>query len=203
MPGARTLAVLLSISALPACAQLVRKKNLVVHLGAGGSLLATSSRIEALSAGGMGGGAIDFSFAYSFSPRWSLGFHYQRLGTDHYTGNIDRLRITRYEVEGACRLINRDRQALELTLGLGVARVALHDTEDRLPAEAITGSMSAGARYMRMITGTVGAYMGFNASPGDDGTLSIGDVPVEDDQGDAIGLRWNGLSLSAGITVRF
>lgn len=203
MRGARSIAVLLCIGTLPACAQLVRKKNLVAHLGAGGSLLAISSRIEALSAGGLGGGAIDFSFAYAFSPRWSLGFHYQRLGTDHYTETIDRVRITRYEVEGACRLLNRDRQALELTLGLGAARTALHHTEDRLPAEAISASAGIGARYLRMISNTMGAYAGFNASPGGNGTLSVGDVPVQDDTGQPVDLGWNSLSVTAGAFVRF
>jgi hypothetical protein len=199
----RALAILLSALSLPVSAQLVMKKSLLAHLGAGIPYMSLSSGSQELSASGMTGGAVDFSFAYAFSPRWSLGFHYQWFGTGNYTEEIDRLRLTRYELEGGYRVMNKERHALEVTLGLGAALIALHDQEARLPAEALTRSLSIGARYIHMITRTVGAYACFNASPGGDGALSIAEVPLQDENGAAIELSWNSTSLLVGAAVRF
>ena len=193
----------LIVSPLLTTGQLVFKKSLLMHLGGGASFLALSSEVEELSASGLTGGTVEFSFGYAFSPKWSLGFHYLRLGTDHYTEDIDRLRITRYELERGYRLLNQEDQAVELTLGIGAGLLALHDRSERLPVEALTRSLSAGARYIRLFSKTVGAYAGVNTSPGGDGAMMLGGQEILDANGRAVLISWNSVSTVVGVAVRF
>lgn len=184
-------------------AQLVRKKSLITYLGGGGSILGINGPVDALTAHGITGGAIDFAFAYAFNPYWSMGIHFQRQGSQEVNVDVDQVRVARYDLEGSVRLVNREKGALEMTAAVGLSQIGLRDRDQRLPVEAIDFSGTIGARYLRMITNTLGAYASINWSPKNDGVLWQGEEPVNDVAGKQLTLEWANGAIAAGLMVRF
>lgn len=184
-------------------AQLVGRKNLLIHFGGGATIISSSGQADVLSTSGLAGGNVAFSFAYAFNRYWSMGVHFQRMGSKHTTTMLDHVRVARYDLEGSIRLVNREHAALEATTAIGLAEIRLRTDGQRLPVVSVDYGASIGARYLRRITNTLGTYAAINWAPFQDGLVWQGEKPVTDESGRQLTLEWSTACIAVGLFVRF
>jgi hypothetical protein len=191
----------LATSALSA--QAVHQKNLLITMGVGAGLVSLKSPTEVLRLDQGQCGAVRIAFGYALSDRWSLGMHYDRIGTTDHPGPVQRFRLTTYLLEGSYRPIIGKRGTVELNAGIGSSVLALTPTNGRLPARSNHGSLAFGLRYVYVISGTIGAYLASDIAAGNEADLAIEGAPVTDEQGRTVRTSWNSQRLGAGLVVRF
>ena len=141
-------------------------------------------------------------FGYAIADRWSLGIHYDRVGSARHDGLLARARATTYLFEGAYRPSIGQRAFLEIHLGLGAHVTALFPTTERLPYTATGSAVGLGIRYAHLLSGTVGLYLAADhaASSNDGLTLNGGRVNAD---GSTSFVQWNTQRITAGLMVRF
>jgi hypothetical protein len=125
------------------------------------------------------------------------------LGTTGFSAPVTRMRVTIYQFEAAWRVWQRERSALQLGVGLGSAIPAYSLAGEGLPATTDMGVITAGARYLYGFTDVLGAYAGVSASASGVSDLVMGDRALTLADGTPIQLQWTGITLAAGVLVRF
>ncbi len=193
---------LLALLFLPSAeGQAVERKHLIIVFGAGAGVLQFNSNEPDLETDAMKCGAVRLNFGYAISDRWSLGIHYDRLGTSEHR-NLDRSHVTTYMLETSYRPWTGEHAALEIHAGLGAMAAALYPIDARLPFVAGGSAVALGVRYLHLITPTIGAFTAFDhtATSSNELTLEGGSV---DPSGTPVKLQWNAQRISAGLFVRF
>ena len=185
------------------CAQAVHQKNLLITMGVGAGQVSMMSPTEVLQLDKGQCGTVRLAFGYAISDRWSLGMHYDRIGTTDHPGPVERFRLTTYLFEGCFRPLLGKRGTVEVSAGIGPAILALRPTNGRLPARSNHGAFALGSRYVYMISGTLGTYIGGDIVAGSEAYLAIEGVPVTDEQGATVKTSWTSGRLGAGLVVRF
>jgi hypothetical protein len=181
-------------------AQSIQRKHLVVGLNAGAGVLHLASDRPDLSANGECG-AVRFTFAFALSDRWSIGGHYDRVGTAHHPG-LDRLHMTTYTIEGTYRPWTGNRAGLECTMGLGSTAAALFPPASQLPMTATGAVFMIGTRYLHLISHTLGWSIALDHAATSSNELVLEGGVVEAPNGKAH-VQWNSQRVTAGLFVRF
>lgn len=192
------------LAAVLASGQAVHRKQLITCLGAGAGLITVDHTADTLSTSNAAAGSITFRFAYALSDRWSLGLHYDRIGTDRAGGATELLRFTTYLVEGTYRPWIGERAAMELNLAVGPSVMALRTFSQSLPLRGTANAVSLGARYVHRIGSTLGAFVSVDHAAANGTTITDynGDA-IENANGDPIKLDWNSERLNAGLVLVF
>jgi hypothetical protein len=183
--------------------QVVQRKHLITSYGTGGGFLTLNSPTEVLRASGSLAGSVRFAVGYAAGDRFSLGFHYERMGSTIHPGPVERFRVTQYHFQVSVRPLLRERWCLEFGMGLGPSILVVTPTIGRLQPRANLGSVGLGLRYLRMLGRTLGISIGCEISAAQEGTLAVEDVPVLDERGQAVQVGWNAPRLGGGLVVRF
>lgn len=184
-------------------AQAVRKGNLVSSLGGGAGLLDLHGSGAGIGQPELPCGAVRFAFAHAFGKRWSLGLHYDRIGSADHGDPLERLRITTYQLEAAWRPWIGERAALELLAGAGTSILALRPVGGRLPYGANAGVVQVGARWLHMVSGTLGAFVAADHAVSAAADLALEGETVNDADGKPISVSWSSSRITAGLLLRF
>lgn len=205
MPSLRH--ALLLVAALFWCgaarAQAIHKRNLLTSLGGGAGVTTLDASVDSLDTEIVGSGALRFAFGYALGNRWSLGVHYDRLGSDDLPQGLHRVRFTTYTLEVTFRPLIGEKGALELHGAAGAGVMALTRQNERLPVRMTNGAATVGLRYVRMLVGTVGIFVGAEHTFSGDGPLTFNEQPLKDEQDQPVTANWNAQRLTAGLCVRF
>ncbi|HRH70737.1 MAG TPA: hypothetical protein PLB89_14645 [Flavobacteriales bacterium] len=185
-----------------AAAQAVEARHLVMSVGGGAGMLNMASDDADLADQGVESGALRFAFGYAFSPRWSLGIHYDRIGTAYHGGILEHLHVTNYLVEGTYRPWVGQRAMAECTFGVGASVLALFPYGARLPYTGNGATVSVGVRYGHMITHTLGFFAAADHAASSSNALEVNGGVVDPD-GTATHVQWNSQRITAGMLVRF
>lgn len=185
-------------------AQAIQRKQLVTTFGGGGGFTTMNTSIDSLGTRGAETGSVRLAFAYAITARWSVGVHYDRIGTDRTSSATELLRFTTYLIEGSYRLWIGEHGALEVQLGLGPSLMALKPWNQGLPLKTQSTAIALGVRYMHMISGTIGAFASLDHSASRSANITdYNGQPVRDAQNEAMELDWNSQRVNAGLVVRF
>lgn len=199
----RTLLLSLLLSGSVVCTgQALHRKHLTVSLGGGAGLWQVNSDRDDLTQDALESGAIRFAFGYAIADRWSLGIHYDRVGSARHDGLLARARATTYLIEGAYRPWSGQHAFLEINLGLGAHITALFPTTERLPYTATGSAGSLGIRYAHLLSGTVGLYLAADHAASSSDALTLNGGRVNADGSTSI-VQWNTQRITAGLMVRF
>jgi len=188
----------------PSVGQAVQRKHLITSLGGGGGFTSIHNTTDSLAGSGIATGSVTFSFAYALGDRWSIGVHYDRIGSDNAGSSIALMRFTTYMLEGTYRPWVGQRAAIETRLAIGPSVMALQSFDRALPLKATNNAAALGIRYLRLFSGGVGAFIGLEhtASNG----VSVTDYeghPIANAANEQLQLDWNSQRLNAGLFVRF
>lgn len=182
-------------------AQAVQHKHLLISASGGAGVMAlVSDRVDLTTTTACN--AFRFSFAYALSDKWSLGVHYDRIGSNEPDGDLDRLHLTTYLLEGTYRPWIGDRAVVECTVGLGASAASLFPEGARLPYTASGGAFTLGVRYVHLLSNTVGLMVGSEHAMAGAGNVLLEGDSVNPD-GSVSTLEWNSQRLTAGMVVRF
>lgn len=194
------LACLLQLSG--ALAQAVERKHLMMTVGGGLGVLNMSSDRADLTDRTITSGALRFAFGYAIAPRWSLGVHYDRIGTAFHDGILEQLHVTTYMLEGSYRPWTGQHATVEFVLGLGVSAGALFPYGERLPYTSAGTVANIGVRYLHMVGHTLGFFgaMDHAASSSDEIVVNGGTVNPD---GSKTRVQWNSQRITAGLLIRF
>ncbi|MBP6312407.1 MAG: hypothetical protein KA408_09080 [Flavobacteriales bacterium] len=186
-------------------AQSVHRKHLLTSFGAGiGQLrVATGSDTSGYAARNATCAAVRFAFAYALTDHWSLGFHYDRLGTEGLTIITDKVRFTTYQLEAIWRPWIGKNSSFETHAALGVSLMALTPRRSDLPLRSESGVLTVGGRYLLMFSNVVGSYVALEHTVSWDGDLTDNEDVVMGTDLEPIKLNWNAQRISAGMVVRF
>lgn len=196
-------ALFLLVAACPLHAQCVDAKRLVTSLGGGVGTLTVNRSPRALVFGPESAGAATFRFAYGASQRISFGFHYDRIGTDRTPEQVDRVRFTTYLAEVSYRPWQSERSAIELSVSLGTSIMSLRTNAADLPLIGQSTTGAIGARYMRLLSKTVGVFLSVDHAGSRDLVVKDYDGnPIEVDGG-PVRLSWNSQRMQTGLLIRF
>ncbi len=180
--------------------QAVEQKHLIISLGGGGGYSTLISTIDSLHGKALRSSAIRFAFGYALSEKWSLGGHYDRIGTVVHPGQIDRIRYTTYMIEGTYRPFNKGSDAIETSLGVGVNIAVVRPEEALIPFRSMSPVLNIGARYLHLINGTIGLFISIDHAQGFESALKKPDGSVT---GDPARISWHAQRLNGGMLVRF
>ncbi len=183
-------------------AQAVEARHLVMTVGGGAGMLNMASDRPDLADVGVESGALRFAFGYAFSQRWSLGVHYDRIGTAYHGGVLDHLHVTTYLLEGTYRPWVGQRAAMECTLGIGASALSLFPYGARLPYTGSGSTLSVGVRYWHMVTYTLGFFTAVDHATSSSNALVVNGGTVDPDGSDTR-VQWNSQRVTAGLLVRF
>jgi len=197
-----SITLILILCATIGHAQAIRAKHLVMSVGGGVGVLNVFSDRDDIEVVGLGSGAFRAAFGYAVGRRWSLGMHYDRVGSTWHNGGLDRLHMTTYMPGIAYRPWVSERSAMELELALGVSAGSLFALETRLPYTASGGVVNVSYRYIGMLSGTIGAFVALDhtASSSDELRLEGGLVNAN---GELSRIQWNSQRVTCGLVVRF
>ncbi len=185
-------------------AQAVQRRQLLTSLGAGAGLVTVENTLDTICTSNTTAGAMTFRFGYALSDRWSLGVHYERIGTDRAGKATELLRFTTYMLEGAYRPWIGKRAALEVNAAIGPSLMALRPFSQRLPVRGRTNALDLGVRYLYRFNKTIGGFIAVDHTAATDMTVTDynGDV-IKDANGDAIRLDWHSQRVNVGLLVMF
>lgn len=183
--------------------QAVQRKHLLTSLGGGAGLVEMRGPVDSLRIARTECGVVHFGFAYALGDRWSLGFRYERIGTDRQSEPFDRVRFTSYLVQAAYRPWIGRRSAVELHLGLGPAIMALTPSKERLTIDARTGLVNIGGRFLHLFGGTVGAFIGVDHCYSGDAATSFQGNAITEANGDQALVSWKSDRITAGLLIRY
>lgn len=186
-------------------AQAVERKHLVMSFAGGGGQLNLFSDRKDIAASGLVCGAFRAAFGYAISDKWSLGIHYDRIGTaelqEGVTGS-DRLHVTTYLLAATFRPWNKGRSALQCEMAVGPTAAALFPIDSRLPYTNQGTALALSVNYLHMLNRTLGWFVA-----GDQVTSSSNELVVDGGQVNPDGrisrLQWNSQRFTAGLVVRF
>ena len=147
--------------------------------------------------------AVRFAFAYALTDHWSLGFHYDRLGTEGLTVITDKVRFTTYQLEAIWRPWIGENSSIETHAAFGVGLMALTPRRSNLPLRSDSGVLTFGGRYLLMFSNVIGSYVTLEHTVSGDGDLTENDKVMIGTDLDPIQLNWNAQRVSAGMIVRF
>ncbi|HQZ43793.1 MAG TPA: hypothetical protein PK735_12970 [Flavobacteriales bacterium] len=186
-------------------AQAVHRKHLLTSFGAGiGQLhIATGGDTSGYAARNATCAAVRFAFAYALTDHWSLGFHYDRLGTEGLTVITDKVRFTTYQLEAIWRPWIGENSSIETHAAFGVGLMALTPRRSNLPLRSDSGVLTFGGRYLLMFSNVIGSYVTLEHTVSGDGDLMENDKVMIGTDLDPIQLNWNAQRVSAGMIVRF
>lgn len=199
---------LLSLATIVWCttttAQAVQHKHLLTGFGAGAGVLHMHGTPEGslFDATDLPCGAVRFAFGYAFADRWSIGLHYDRVGSAEVAEHVDRVRLTTYQLEGAYRPWIGNKATLETHLALGVSLAALTPEGGRLPYRARTGVYTIGARYIHMFGEVLGGYVALDHSASGQAAVDPPDDRMEQASTEEH-MDWQADRLSVGLLIRF
>ncbi len=198
-----TCALLILVSHF-SIAQSVHKGHLITSLGAGVGSLTVSNIPDSISTSHTTAGSVTFRFAYALSDRWSLGMHYDRIGTDRSGNTTDLLRFTAFLAQVTYRPWIGARAALETNIAVGPSLMALKPFSQDLPLRGQRSAINIGVRYLHMVGKTLGAFVSLDhvACAAMNVTDYNGDA-IADKNGDRVVLDWNSQRFDAGLFVRF
>jgi len=201
----RILPLVMAVWCAAACnAQGVQREQLVMTIGGGGGFTTLTSSIDSLGTGGAETGAVRFAVAYAITDKWSIGVHYDRIGTDRTSSATESLRFTTYMIEGVYRPWIGERGAVELQLAFGPSLMALKPWGQGLPMKAQSTALAFGARYLRMFSGTVGGFIGVDhAASRSANVTDYNGQQISDADNNALKIEWNSQRITAGLMVRF
>lgn len=198
------LALLLAVLVAPAAGQSITRKNLFTSLGLGAGLLTISQAGDSVSALAASSGAVTLRVSYAFTRRFSLGFHYDRIGSDRVGRAVDHLRFNSYAVSAAFRFWIRERHFAEAHLALGSATLSLDLYALPLPVVGSSGCTTLGARYVRLLSNTLCVFTSVELTAGRTMYLQQYDgAPFNTAEGVAGSLDWGGQRVVGGLAVRF
>ena len=185
-------------------AQAVQRKHLITTFGGGGGFTAMDTNIDSLDAQGAETGSMRLAFAYAITDRWSLGVHYDRIGTDRTSSRTESLRFTTYMFEGTYRPWIGQRGALEVQLAFGPSLMALKPWGQGLPLKTQSTALSFGAHYLYMVSGTLGAFVSVDHTASRSSRITdYNGQPITDAENNAMQLDWNSQRVNTGLVVRF
>lgn len=192
------------LAAVIASGQALHRKQLITCLGAGAGLITVDHTADSISTSNTTSSSITFRFAYALSDRWSLGLHYDRIGTDRAGGATELLRFTTYLVEGTYRPWIGDRAALEVNLAVGPSVLALRPFSQNLPLRGYSNAGSIGVRFFHRFGSTLGLFVSVDHSAANGMTVTDynGDA-IENAKGDRMKLDWNSQRVNAGVVAVF
>ncbi len=186
------------------CAQAIQRKHLVTTFGGGGGFTAMDTSIDSLDAQRAETGSVRLAFAYAITDRWSLGAHYDRIGTDRTSSATELLRFTTYMIEGTYRPWIGQQGAVEVQLAFGPSLMALKPWGQGLPLKTQSTAIALGVRYLHMISGTIGAFVALDHTASRSSNITdYNGQPIIDAENNAMRLDWNSQRVNAGIVVRF
>ena len=183
-------------------AQTVERKHLVMTVGGGAGMLNLASDRPDLTDQRVESGTLRCAFGYAISPRWSLGFHYDRIGTAFHGGSLEHLHVTAYMLEGSYRPWIGKFSAVECTLGIGATAGSLFPFGARLPYTSSGAVVGIGVRYLHMLGHTVGFYTALDHAASSSDEIVVNGGTVNPD-GSKTRVQWNSQRISAGLLVRF
>lgn len=198
------LAWLLVALAASAAGQSIARKHLFTSLGLGAGLLSITQAGDSVTALAATSGSVTLRVSYAFTRRFSLGFHYDRIGSDRVGRAVDHLRFNSYAVSAAFRFWIRERHFAEAHLALGSATLSLDLYALPLPVVGSSGCTTLGARYVRLLSSTLCVFSAVELSAGSTVYLQQYDgAPFNTADGVAGSLDWSNQRFMAGLAVRF
>lgn len=201
----RSLIVPIVFALAASCvAQAVQRKQLITSLGGGGGFTTIHSTTDSLAGSGISTGSVTFGFAYALGDRWSVGIHYDRIGSDRTGNSIELMRFTTFLLEGTYRPWIGQRAAFEARLAIGPSVMALLPIGQRSPLKATNNAASFGVRYLHMISGGIGGFIGLEHTVSNG--VNITDYegrPITNPANEQVHLDWNSQRANAGLFVRF
>lgn len=184
--------------------QAIVRKNLVTSLGGGSGLLSIAQASDSVSASAAVCGAITFRVQYAFTKRFSLGIHYDRIGSDRIGKSVDHVRFSTVLISGSYRPWIGERAYVEAHGAIGTAALSLDLFALALPVVGRSGSSSLGARYVHLLSSTLCAFAGIEATGGSRMYLQRYDgKPFADADGLSGALDWSSQRVLVGLAVRF
>lgn len=197
------LLLLLPVTTAPLHAQAVQRKHLVMSFGVGVGLSSLTGPTDTLRMQSTESGVVHFGFDYALGDRWSLGFRFDRTGTDQQVERFDGVRFNNFLFQLTYRPWIARRMALELSGALGGSRLSVDPKNELLPVTATPAVVLAGARFIHLISGTIGAFAALDASVSGEGIAQFKDDSLRDAEGTDVRLAWKATRLTAGLIVRF
>lgn len=183
-------------------AQAVRRKHLVMSVGGGIGVINAFSDRKDIEVVGLGSGVFRAAFGFAVTDRWSLGLHFDRVGSTWHNGALDRLHFTTYLFGIAYRPWITERSAMELEFGFGPMRTSLFPNDTRLPYTTTGGAVSVGFRYIGMLSRTIGAFAAFDHAASSSNELLL-EGGLVNPGGGRSRFQWNSPRVSFGMIVRF
>lgn len=190
------------ILTLVVSAQAVRRKHLVMSVAGGVGVMNLFSDREDIGVEGLGSGAMRAALGYAIADRWSLGVHYDRIGSAWHNGGVDRLHLTTYLLGFTYRPWIGERYAVEAELGIGAMNAALFPEGSRLPYTTTGSVVNVSVRYQYMYSHTIGVFTALDHGSSSSGELVVDGGLVNTD-GTRTRIQWNSTRLTAGMLVRF
>ena len=185
-------------------AQAVQHRHLITTFGGGGGFTSMTTSIDSLGTHGAETGSVRFAFAYALSGKWSLGAHYDRIGSDRTSSAAELLRFTTYMIEGTYRPWTGPHATLELQLAMGPSLMALKPWHQGLPYKTQSAALALGIRYLHLFSGTLGAFVSLDYTASHSASVTDYDgQPIKDADNNALELAWNSERVNAGLVVRF
>lgn len=182
--------------------QAVQHKHLIMSLGGGGGITSLQSNSDQLHAAAQVSSAVRFSFGYALSKRYSIGGHYDRIGSVVHPV-LDRIRFTSYLIEGSYRIHNGELASLEVALGGGIQLVTLRPEAVLLPFDSRGIAINGSIRYLHLINGTIGAFVALDHIHAFKSQVTFANDPIGLENGDPILIAWNSQRITGGMIVRF
>lgn len=152
---------------------------------------------------GLGCGAVRAAFGYAISDRWSLGIHYDRVGSAWHNGAVDRLYMSNHLLSVAYRPWVSAYSAFELEIAFGPTTASLFMPDTRLPYTATGSALSGGVRYLGMMSGTIGAFVALDHVASSSEVLTHEHGSALRPGNEAVRIQWNSPRVTAGLLVRF
>lgn len=180
----------------------VRRKQLMMSIGGGIGVMNLYSDRKDIAVQGLGSGILRAAFGYAITDRWSLGIHYDRIGSVWHNGALDRLHLTTYMLGLGYRPWVGDRSAVEFELGLGSMNAALFPVESRLPYTTTGSVLNLSVRYHYMYSNTIGLFTALDHAASSSNELVVEGGLVNAD-GSKTRIQWNSPRITAGMVVRF
>jgi len=196
------LSILLLTVTYSAQAQAVRKKQLLMSVGGGVGVINLYSDRSDIAVEGLGSGVLRAAFGYAIGKRWSLGIHYDRVGSTWHNKGLDRLHMTTYMLGIAFRPMIWECSAVELEGAFGPSASSLFPLDSRLPYTTTSGVINGSVRYIGMLSGTIGGFIAFDHTASSSNELVVEGGLVNPD-GTRTRIQWNSPRISAGMVVRF
>jgi hypothetical protein len=184
-------------------AQAVHAKNLVTSIGGGLAIATLDANTDSLDSDITGGGVVRFAFGYAIGDRWSLGVHYDRIGSDDLRTGLQYVRFTTYMLEATFRPAIGKNAALELHAAGGAGIMALTPETERLPLRMNSGVVTLGLRYIWLFSNTTGGFIGAEHSASGAGQITFNDHTLTDEHGVPLTASWTAQRITAGMIVRF